>query len=215
MENAYFRSFDAVVRRQLDPIWHKVGPKTKQLVSDLATLRNLLKYVTGSLKKKRIVLIRPSYLLTYDALSFHAYLETLIASNSATASGAARQNQSPWLFTDAANVIFQSAKRRCYVTIPKAKATPQIQPAQPEDDIFNDPGWEVMEEMERRTSGNGSGSGLPTVNARRPSRKRKRWLPDDMDPVLEELPKWSLLAEVLQEIEEETAQLESTAMSSK
>ena len=42
IENAYFRSFDAIVRRQLDPVWHKVGPRTKQLVGDLATLRNLL-----------------------------------------------------------------------------------------------------------------------------------------------------------------------------
>jgi hypothetical protein len=42
VENAYFRSFDIVVRRQLDPVWHKVGPKTKQLVSDLGTLRQLL-----------------------------------------------------------------------------------------------------------------------------------------------------------------------------
>jgi DNA excision repair protein ERCC-4 len=42
VENAYFRSFDAIVRRQLDPVWHKVGPRTKQLVSDLATLRRLL-----------------------------------------------------------------------------------------------------------------------------------------------------------------------------
>ena len=45
VENAYFTSFDAVVRRQLDPVWHKVGPKTKQLVGDLATLRRLLTYV--------------------------------------------------------------------------------------------------------------------------------------------------------------------------
>ena len=44
VENAYFRSFDAIVRRQLDPVWHKVGPQTKQLVSDLATLRRLLSY---------------------------------------------------------------------------------------------------------------------------------------------------------------------------
>lgn len=44
VENAYFRSFDAIVRRQLDSVWHKVGPRTKQLVSDLATLRRLLSY---------------------------------------------------------------------------------------------------------------------------------------------------------------------------
>lgn len=42
IENTYFRSFDSLVRRQLDPVWHKVAPKTKQLVADLATLRRLL-----------------------------------------------------------------------------------------------------------------------------------------------------------------------------
>jgi hypothetical protein len=46
VENAYFRSFDVLVRRQLDPVWHKAGPKTKQLVNDLGTLRRLLKFVT-------------------------------------------------------------------------------------------------------------------------------------------------------------------------
>ncbi|TDL16379.1 hypothetical protein BD410DRAFT_623525 [Rickenella mellea] len=33
VENPYFRSFNAIVRQQLDPVWHKVGPKSKQLVS--------------------------------------------------------------------------------------------------------------------------------------------------------------------------------------
>lgn len=48
VENAYFRSFDAIVRRQLDPVWHKVGPRTKQLVGDLGTLRRLLVYGRSS-----------------------------------------------------------------------------------------------------------------------------------------------------------------------
>ena len=43
IEHAIFRAFDVVVRRQLDPIWHRVSAKTKQLVGDLTTLRNLLK----------------------------------------------------------------------------------------------------------------------------------------------------------------------------
>lgn len=42
VESTYFRAFDSIVRRQLDPVWHKVGPRTKQLVGDLATLRSLL-----------------------------------------------------------------------------------------------------------------------------------------------------------------------------
>lgn len=33
VESAYFKSFDAVVGRQLDAVWHKVEPRTKELVS--------------------------------------------------------------------------------------------------------------------------------------------------------------------------------------
>ena len=43
MENAIAKSFDMNIRLQLDPIWHQLGPKTKQLVSDLKTLRLILR----------------------------------------------------------------------------------------------------------------------------------------------------------------------------
>ena len=165
--------------------------------------------------RSRLILTRNSYLLVYDALSFHAYLETLIASNSSTAPGITRQNQSPWLFTDAAHVIFQAAKRRCYVTIPTAKSK-ALEPVPPEDDIFNDPGWDVFNEVERQEAQAANVAVLSQTKAsKKPNKKkRKAWLPDDMDPILEELPKWSLLAEVLQEIEEETVTLEATLSSS-
>lgn len=42
LENGLFASFDFVVRQQLDPIWHKTGQKTRQLVADLKILSNLL-----------------------------------------------------------------------------------------------------------------------------------------------------------------------------
>ena len=42
VQNAYFRPFNIIVRRQLNVVWHNVGPKTKQLVNDLAMLRRLL-----------------------------------------------------------------------------------------------------------------------------------------------------------------------------
>ena len=41
VEKAYFRYFGIIVRRQLGVVSQKVGPKTKQLVNDLATLRRL------------------------------------------------------------------------------------------------------------------------------------------------------------------------------
>ncbi|KAH7884060.1 hypothetical protein F5I97DRAFT_1897941 [Phlebopus sp. FC_14] len=175
IESAYFKSFDVLVRRQLDPVWHKVGPRTKQLVSDLATLRRLL-----------------AYLLTYDALAFHAYLETLVASNTTTSAGIARQNQSPWMLTDAANIIFQTAKRRCY-TLSKKSAD---QLSNVIDLVDDDDAWDALDEMEGRQK-------QPMA------RPQKPWIPEGMDPVLEELPKWDLLADVLQEIEEEIMRQES------
>lgn len=42
VENALFRNFDRIVRSQLDPVWHRVGPKTRKLVGDLQELRRLL-----------------------------------------------------------------------------------------------------------------------------------------------------------------------------
>jgi DNA excision repair protein ERCC-4 len=42
VENGLFKSFDTIIKKQLETIWHQVGPKTKQLISDLRTLRNLL-----------------------------------------------------------------------------------------------------------------------------------------------------------------------------
>lgn len=42
-----------------------------------------------------------------------------------------------------------------------------------------------------------------------PAEASKPWLPDGMEPVFEELPKWDLLADVLHEIEEEIMRQES------
>ncbi|KIL60371.1 hypothetical protein M378DRAFT_14230 [Amanita muscaria Koide BX008] len=168
VENAYFRSFDIIVRRKLDPVWHKVGPKTKQLVNDLSTLRQLL-----------------FYLVTYDPIQYHAYLETIIAANSTTPSGGARQHQSPWLLTDAANIIFKYAKRRCYLTTTPHEAAPALDPSNDSD------AWEALDELQ------GVSSAKDNTDMRPP------WLPSGMEPVLEELPKWELLGEILLEIEGE------------
>jgi DNA excision repair protein ERCC-4 len=69
-------------------------------------------------------------------------------------------------------------------------------------DIGNDDedAWDAVDEIEGQV-------GVKT--ARTSERKRKDWIPDGMEPVLEELPKWSLLADVLQEIEEEMMRQES------
>ena len=59
-------------------------------------------------------------------------------------------------------------------------------------DIDDEDAWNVLDELEGNVSVKKS-----------PSPTKKKWLPDGMEPVLEELPKWNLLADILQEIEEE------------
>lgn len=85
-------------------------------------------------------------------MSFNKYMDTILAAHQPPP-GSTRQNQSPWLFLDAANTIFETAKRRVY--------TGKVAPVTP-------------------ANGN---------------------IPDSLRPVLEEQPKWALLAEILEEIE--------------
>ena len=88
LEAGLFKSFDRVLQRQLDPVWHMVTRKLKQIVYDLRTLRDVA-----------------TYLLRYDAVTFLRYLETLRQ---------AEGRECMWLFTDAAHTIFEQAKRRVY-----------------------------------------------------------------------------------------------------
>lgn len=132
VDSALHKQFDMVVRRQLDPVWHRVSWKTKQIANDLTVLRGML-----------------HTLLTYDAVAFNRHLDTILAAHSPPP-GSTRQNQSPWLFLDAAHTIFDTAKRRVY-------------------------------------SGKAAVNGVEDL--------------DTLRPVLEEQPKWAILAEVLEEID--------------
>ncbi|KAG9258680.1 MUS38-like protein [Emericellopsis atlantica] len=134
LDSALLKNFDTMVRRQLEPNWHRVSWKTRQIVNDLTVLRGLLNSI-----------------LTYDAVSFLQHLDTIHAAHSPPP-GSTRQNQSPWLFLDAAQTIFDTARRRVYAARPTKK---------------------ISEESNI----------------------------DALEPVLEELPKWAQLAEVLEEID--------------
>ncbi|KAK2783868.1 hypothetical protein FQN53_008930 [Emmonsiellopsis sp. PD_33] len=140
VDSALQQNFDLAIRRQLDPVWHRVSSRTKQIASDLTVLRSIL-----------------HSLLTYDAVSLIKYLDTVIAAHSAP-TGSTKQNYSPWLFLDAAHILFETAKSRVY----RGK-------------IDNK---EFMSESSK--------------------------LPTTLELVLEEQPKWSVLADVLDEIERST-----------
>ncbi|GLD98642.1 hypothetical protein PINS_up007359 [Pythium insidiosum] len=101
MERALHKSFSSTIRRQLDPVWHKLAPKTKQLVGDLTTLRQLL-----------------SYLPRYDAISFYGFLV-----NYQTMNGQQRF-PSPWLFTEAADRLLFAAKGRLYEAVDRRTKQP-------------------------------------------------------------------------------------------
>ena len=46
LDSALHRSFDVIIRRQLDPIWHRVSFRTRQIVNDLTVLRSILQSVS-------------------------------------------------------------------------------------------------------------------------------------------------------------------------
>ncbi|KAF9398341.1 hypothetical protein BGX21_007907 [Mortierella sp. AD011] len=129
VEKALFKSFDVIIRKQLDPIWHRVSSKTKQLVGDLKTLRNLL-----------------GYLVSYDSVNFNLYLETILATHNPSSG-------SYWLMTDPADKIYSTAKSRVFL----------------HQAGYTDPDDPNM---------------LP-----------------NMRPTLEELPKWNILSEIMDEVE--------------
>ncbi|UZJ52102.1 hypothetical protein CBS101457_001422 [Exobasidium rhododendri] len=189
IENAIFQAFESVVRRQLDPVWHRIGTKTKRLVSDLHDLRMLL-----------------TYLIAYDAVKYHKYLETILAGQTNSANGAnplIRQNQSPWLFMDAANVIFSEAKARVFTgdfkkptsSAPSVSSNTSAGRPPPVDDGIDPDEEEAAFGISSRSSNR--------RNVQPEKEKRPWWLPPGIEPTLEELPKWHLLREVLDEIEQD------------
>ena len=111
-----------------------------------------------------------------------------------------------------AHIIFQSAKRRCYTGAvnkrdkDKDKGTENDMSRHGMGDIGDEEAWAVLDEMEGLAPANNNKGKEKSTEVP----KRKKWLPDGIEPVLEELPKWSLLADVLQEIEEEMIRLESS-----
>ncbi|XP_026661913.1 DNA repair endonuclease UVH1 isoform X2 [Phoenix dactylifera] len=168
VEKGLFKSFDEIVRRQLDPIWHTIGKKTKQLVSDLKTLRKLL-----------------DYLVRYDAVTYLKYLDTLRVSEGV---------RSVWIFADSSHKIFELAKKRVYQVVRadglKISADGKSAPGKKRkanDDHKREKQRESGAALSNETDGGRVESNVGVV----------------LDEVLEEAPKWKVLRELLEEIEEE------------
>lgn len=204
VDNALFKSFDTIIRSQLDPSWHKIGPKTKQLVSDLTTLRKLV-----------------NYQLQLDCVSFNQFLETILSTNSTNpVTGAQKQNKSPWLYLPAAETMIREARKRVYLKadeIPRVEGDDEVswQNGKTTNDNRNQGGPSAEEEeallaMDDADMWNEIPEGRATPaplsetaqgKQKAPEEERKWWMPLGTKPVLEEQPKWALLAQVMEEIE--------------
>ncbi|KAH1223555.1 DNA repair endonuclease UVH1 [Glycine max] len=160
VENGLFKSFDEIVRRQLDPIWHTLGKKTKQLVSDLKTLRKLL-----------------DYLVRYDAVTYLKYLDTLRVSESF---------RSVWIFAEASYKIFDYAKKRVFHLVRA-------------DGVKFNESSKSVKNKKRRTKGDDKDI-EEAVDGTSSSSSNAGLI---LEEVLEEAPKWKVLRNVLEEVEEE------------
>lgn len=97
MENVHDKDFVLRVRLSLESQWHRISWTSKQLVYDLATLKDLLKG-----------------LLTEDSLSYYQQVQGIVDANMRT-SGVGTMNMSsmsPWLMMDEATTIVSYAKER-------------------------------------------------------------------------------------------------------
>lgn len=126
----------------------------------------------------------PRYLLTYDAVAFLGYLDTIQAANSVTTAKGAANYQSPWLLTDQAGIIFREGKRRCYSLTTKEFSNTQLD--------VDEEAWEALDEIQ----------GIVGGRIARQGNKQSAW-PKGLEPTLEEQPKWARLVDILDEIEEE------------
>lgn len=86
-DNALLLNWSALISGQLRSEWNRVSAKTRQFVSDLATLRTMSRYV-----------------LQYDCIKFNRYLETIRVDGVG--------GQSSWMFSDAADDLWKHARMR-------------------------------------------------------------------------------------------------------
>jgi len=98
VENSISKSFHKILQRELDPIWHQLSGKTKQLISDLKTLRTVLTYLTQ-----------------YDCITFYNLIATLKTAESAMRSGG-------WVLLDSAETLFLTSKARVFDPIESSKS---------------------------------------------------------------------------------------------
>ena len=91
VENAMSKSFQKILQRELDPVWHQLSGKSRQLIADLKTLRLVLTYLTQ-----------------YDCITFYNFVSTLKTAENAMKSGG-------WIILDSAETLFVTARDRVFL----------------------------------------------------------------------------------------------------
>eukprot|EP00111_Clytia_hemisphaerica_P023677 TCONS_00069779-protein len=118
LENSLNRTFDRMLKVQLDSVWNELANRTKELVSDIRVLRTLL-----------------SYLTQYDCVTFYNFLDTLKKNE--------KNKKSMWMLTDAANTVYVNAKERVMGVPEKDKKGKVVKKGKPEPC----PKWEILTEI--------------------------------------------------------------------
>ncbi|XP_063589883.1 DNA repair endonuclease XPF-like [Penaeus indicus] len=89
-ENAISKSFEKILKVQLEPIWHQLSSRTKMLIADLKVMRTVLLYLTQ-----------------YDCVTFYNLVNSLRTTEAAIQS-------SGWMFLGAAETLFVNSKLRVF-----------------------------------------------------------------------------------------------------
>ncbi|KAJ2720227.1 DNA repair protein RAD16 [Coemansia sp. Benny D115] len=96
VEASLFRHFDAVVKRQLAPYWHRLSARVRGMVGELAALRSVGELITAA-----------------DCVSLQRYLDALLLANKPSGRPGA-PGPAAWLASDSANILYAVARARLF-----------------------------------------------------------------------------------------------------
>ena len=156
VENAMSKSFQKILKRELDPVWHQLSGKSRQLISDLKTLRLVLTYLTQ-----------------YDCITFYNFVSTLKTAESALKSGG-------WVVLDSAETLFITARDRVFLKMENKGKKKE------EKMFEENPKWTEIGKVMEEIRGEAEEGGLVLVVTRdeRTSRQVEEFLSAGSDVVL-------------------------------
>ncbi|KYN22936.1 DNA repair endonuclease XPF, partial [Trachymyrmex cornetzi] len=121
VENAVAKKFHKQLHLQIDPIWHQLSTTTKQLFSDLKTLRSLIMSLTYE-----------------DSVSFYAMLNRLRTMEYAMKAGG-------WIMLDEFENLFKYARSRVYTEKNELKPEPN-----PKWEALSEVLFEIQEQKHKK-----------------------------------------------------------------